>query len=156
MSVMVVRKTTYAAGEEVDAKCSKCKIEGVGDVVSHTIIAMKGDKIARVKCNTCSAEHAYRAPPSASEATAAKRRAERKTTKTAPITPKTTSSEFDLISADKDLTQAVKYSIKMELQLNDIVEHPKFGVGVVTELREHQKAHIAFPEGGRVLIYART
>jgi len=152
---MALRRTSYSAGDEVDAKCSKCKIDGVGDVVAHTIIAMKADKIARVKCNTCTAEHAYRAPPSASEATAAKRRAERKTTKTAPITPKTTPSEFDAITADKDLATAVKYSIKMELKINDIVEHPKFGVGVVTEIREHQKAHVAFQDGGRVLVYAR-
>ena len=116
---------------------------------------MKGAKIARVKCNSCTAEHAYRAPPTASEATAAKRRAERKTTKTAPITPKTTATEFEVIAADKDLTEAQKYSIKMELNLNDIVDHPKFGIGVVTEIREHQKAHVAFPEGGRVLVYAR-
>lgn len=43
----------------------------------------------------------------------------------------------------------------MELKVNDVIEHPKFGVGVVTEIREHQKAHVAFPEGGRVLVYAR-
>jgi hypothetical protein len=152
---MSVRRTSYGAGDEVDAKCSKCKIEGVGDVVAHTVIAMKGAKIARVKCNSCTAEHAYRAPPTASEATAAKRRAERKTTKTAPITPKTTATEFEVIAADKDLTVAEKYSIKMELNLNDIVDHPKFGIGVVTEIREHQKAHVAFPDGGRVLVYAR-
>ena len=152
---MSARKTSYAAGDEVDAKCSKCKIDGVGDVVAHTVIAMKGAKIARVRCNTCNAEHAYRAPPTASEATAAKRRAERKTTKTAPITPKTTPTEFEVIAADKDLNNAQKYSIKMELKLNDIVDHPKFGVGVVTEIREHQKAHVAFSDGGRVLIYAR-
>ena len=152
---MSVRRTSYGAGDEVDAKCSKCKIEGVGDVVAHTVLAMKGDKIARVKCNTCTAEHAYRAPPTASEATAAKRRAERKTTKTAPITPKTTATEFEVIAADKDMSAAQKYSIKMELKLHDVVDHPKFGIGVVTEIREHQKAHVAFPEGGRVLIYAR-
>ena len=70
---MVLRRTGYTAGDEVDSKCTKCKL-----ILAHTIVAMVGDQIARVKCNTCGGEHAYRPPPSASEATAKRRRAERK------------------------------------------------------------------------------
>lgn len=144
------RRTGYTAGDEVDSKCTKCKM-----VLSHVIVAMVGDKIARVKCNTCNGEHAYRPPPSASEATAARRRAERKAATGDAVGAKTSASEFDALVKGKDLAEPETYSPKMALALDSVIAHPKFGVGVVTEIRESSKAHVAFPEGGRVLIYGR-
>jgi hypothetical protein len=35
-------------GGEVDAFCSSCKL-----VLGHTILAMVGERIAKVRCNTC-------------------------------------------------------------------------------------------------------
>ena len=35
-------------GGEVDCFCTRCKM-----VLAHTILAMVGDRPARVKCNTC-------------------------------------------------------------------------------------------------------
>src|SRR4051794_39940197 len=46
---------TAKVGGEVDAMCNKCKM-----VLAHTILAMVGPKIARVRCETCKSEHAYR------------------------------------------------------------------------------------------------
>ena len=45
-----------AAGTDVDAYCTKCKL-----VLAHTVVTMKGVKPSRVKCNTCTGEHNYRA-----------------------------------------------------------------------------------------------
>jgi hypothetical protein len=42
-------------GGEVDALCNKCEL-----TLAHTVIAMVGDKPAKVKCNTCKGEHKYR------------------------------------------------------------------------------------------------
>lgn len=147
----VKRRTGYVAGDEVDSKCTKCKL-----ILNHVIVAMVGDKIARVKCLTCNGEHAYRPPPSASEATAAKRRAERKAIKAEPLGGRSTPEEYEELMLGKDTSKAVAYSIKMELKLDDLIDHSKFGIGCVTEIRENSKAHVAFPEGGRVLIYNRT
>ena len=55
----------------------------------------------------------------------------------------------------RDLSSAAAYSPSMELSRNDVIKHPKFGVGLVTELREGNKAFVAFPEGGRILVYGR-
>ena len=35
------------------AYCTSCKKE-----LTHTVVAMKGDKIVKVLCNTCKKEHA--------------------------------------------------------------------------------------------------
>ena len=141
---MALRRGGYKAGDEVDSKCTKCKM-----MLAHTIVAMVGDAIARVKCNTCGGEHAYRPPPSASEATAKRRRAERKAgDKSAPAA----AGDYQGLVKGRDLSSAAAYSPSMELSRNDVIKHPKFGVGLVTELREGNKA---FPEGGRILVYGR-
>ncbi|MBI4821074.1 MAG: hypothetical protein HY791_32740 [Deltaproteobacteria bacterium] len=125
-------------------------------VLAHTIVAMDGDKIAKVRCNTCKGEHVYRPPPSASEATAMKRRALKKSAAEEASKVRTDASEFTMLVKGKDLSKATKYSVGMALTVDDVVDHPKFGVGLVTEIREGNKAHVAFAEGGRVLVYNRT
>jgi hypothetical protein len=124
-------------------------------VLAHVIVAMVGDQIARVKCNTCNGEHAYRPPPSASEATAKKRRAERKSSNIERMGARATPSDYEVLTKGKDLSAAQAYAPSMKLNRDDVVKHPKFGVGLVTEIREGLKAHVAFPEGGRILIYGR-
>ena len=47
-------------------------------------------------------------------------------------------------------------SVGMVLQVNDVVKHTKFGVGMVTMIKEGKKAHVAFPDGGRILAYDRN
>ncbi|MCK6545975.1 hypothetical protein L6R52_08905 [Myxococcota bacterium] len=144
-------RTGYKAGDEVDSKCTKCKM-----VLAHTIVAMVGDAIARVKCNTCNGEHAYRAPLSASEATAKKRRAERKTGPNDRGAGKASPSDYEILMKGKDVASAQPYAPTMALTRDDVVQHPKFGMGVVTEIRDGSKAHIAFPDGGRILVFGRA
>jgi hypothetical protein len=140
----------YKAGDEVDSVCTKCKL-----LLAHTIIAMDHDKIVKVRCNTCNGVHAYRAPPTASEATAKKRRAERAASVSDAGKGKSTPSEFETLTRGKDLSRAAKYSPSVQLTVGDALDHATFGVGVVTEIREGHKAHVAFRDGGRVLIYGR-
>jgi hypothetical protein len=147
---MAVRRTSYKAGDEVDSMCTKCKM-----LLAHTIIAMAGDKIAKVKCNTCAGVHAYRPPLSPSEATAKRRRAERAASAAEAAKVKTTPSEFELYTKGKDLSRAAKYTPKMTLGVGDAIDHPTFGIGIVTEIREGSKAQVAFKDGGRILIYGR-
>src|SRR5437867_11032714 len=101
-------RTGYKAGDEVDSKCTKCKM-----VLAHVIVAMVGDQIARVKCNTCNGEHAYRPPPSASEATAKKRRAERKTSNIERMGGRAAASDYDVLTKGKDLTKTQPYAPSM-------------------------------------------
>ena len=144
-------RTGYKAGDEVDSKCTKCKM-----VLAHVIVAMVGDAIARVKCNTCGGEHAYRPPPSASEATAKKRRAERKSSNIERIGTRASASDYEVLMKGKDAGTAQPYKPTMVLNRDDVITHPKFGVGLVTEIKEGQKAHVAFPDGGRILVYGRA
>jgi len=42
-------------GDYIDAYCSRCK-----RVMDHTIVAMEGTDVSRVRCRTCDYEHTFR------------------------------------------------------------------------------------------------
>lgn len=48
------------AGQEVDAYCTKCKMD-----LTHRIVAVVGGRPVKVECRTCYTVHVYRAPKSA-------------------------------------------------------------------------------------------
>ena len=47
------------AGQEIDAWCTRCKMD-----LTHKVVAAVGDKPAKVECRTCYTIHMYRAPKS--------------------------------------------------------------------------------------------
>ncbi len=149
---MATPVTSYKVGAEIDAKCLPAC--GKNLVLAHTVVAMVGDRVARVKCNTCEKEHSYRPPDSPSEATAAKRRAERKKAQ-AEVGRVMTPEDYEKLSREIDLSQSTQYNMRMDLELRQVVEHPKFGLGIVVELKEGGKANVAFPDGGKTLVYGR-
>src|SRR5262245_13687579 len=58
----------YKAGQEIDAYCTKCKMD-----LLHKIVAVVDGKPVKVECRTCYTTHLYRAPraPRPSAATGA-------------------------------------------------------------------------------------
>ena len=67
----------YSAGENIASHCTKCKL-----VLDHTIVAMDGETIAKVKCKTCGSAHKYRSAEDAKKIrTRGRRKMERKTRK---------------------------------------------------------------------------
>lgn len=45
------------------------------------------------------------------------------------------------------------YSIKKNFHLNDLIDHPKFGAGVVSELLTDTTIKVTFSDGDRVLVH---
>jgi hypothetical protein len=127
-------------GGEVDALCTKCKM-----TLAHTILAMVGTKIARVRCNTCMGEHAYRG----TAAKTSKPRASRAST------PKAKVLGWEEQMAGRDLSTARKYSVRESFAIDDLVNHPTFGVGIVTGTRI-DKVDIAFKGESRTLVMGRA
>ncbi|MGQ0508462.1 MAG: hypothetical protein ACT4TC_24455 [Myxococcaceae bacterium] len=138
---------TKKVGAEVDAFCTKCRM-----TLAHTILAMVGSKIARVKCNTCMGEHVYRteggSTPSARAASSKARTSRAEKAEKVVIT-------FDQRLAGKDLKAAPKYSPKDTYTIDQIVNHPTFGIGIVTGVRG-EKVDLAFKGDSKTLIHGRA
>lgn len=135
--------TTDKVGGEVDAFCGRCKM-----TLAHTILAMVGSKIARVRCNTCGGDHAFRgaAAPGGRAPTP-------RAPKAAPVEKVVLSFQDQL--AGKDLSQARPYSPKETYGKDDLVTHPQFGYGLVSAVRA-DKVEVSFKGAQRTLVHGRA
>ena len=135
---------TPELGHDIDAYCISCKM-----VLAHTVIAKVGDVVKRVKCNTCKKEHVYRSSASKSS------KKSTGTGKTGKPKTKAIASQFNTLLGGRSVEDAQPYSPKMQLELSDLIQHPSFGLGVVSQVKGAGKAEVVFPEQVKVLIFGR-
>jgi hypothetical protein len=120
-------------GGDVDAYCGKCK-----EVREHVIAAVNPDgAIGRVECRTCHSNHIYR-----------ERAAKATTTRSS-----TRASKKDLDFANDGVGPLRAYSMQERFAAGDRVDHPKFGVGLVVEVRAG-KIDVKFGREVKTLIHA--
>ena len=137
--------TVPRAGGEVDAFCTRCKLK-----LGHTILAMVGARIARVRCNTCQGEHNYRA-----DAGAEPRKGSwepREVRERREARPSVTS--WEALLAGKDLAAARRYSAKEKYSAEEVIQHPLFGIGLVQEVRG-DKIQVAFKADVKTLVHGK-
>lgn len=142
---------THKVGGEVDALCTRCKLS-----LAHTILAMVGTKIARVRCNTCGGDHAYRGAPGATD------RPSSSTTRTKRASSGgsgVSRAEKIIISfeeqlASKDVANAPRYSPKDTYKVEQVIQHPTFGTGFVSAVRG-DKVDITFRTDTKTLVHGR-
>jgi hypothetical protein len=133
---------SYSAGEDIESWCTKCKLE-----LGHTIVAMVGNLPKRVKCNTCNSLHNYRAKPvekgsARTRASGQKRTSRGKTYK-----------DYLALLTEADRSNPRAYSIKSTFRENDVIEHPKFGTGLVLPTVKDNKIEVIFENGPKLLIH---
>jgi hypothetical protein len=152
-------------GGEIDAYCTKCKLD-----LAHRIIAMVGEAVKKVECKTCGSHHLYRktkadrdalalatakaggaapkrprsegGPRTASERHAAAERAERERVNT-----------WEKAIAGQPATAFTAYSTKSNFGQGELVRHPKFGDGVVARVIDRAKVEVLFQDGPRTMAH---
>jgi hypothetical protein len=130
---------TTRVGGDVDSFCGKCKF-----VLAHTVLAMVGKTIARVRCNTCGTDHAFRRAPGGSPAAPTR-------TNTRPT--RVVVSFAAQIEARGPST-ARAYTPSATFQVDELIAHPTFGLGIVRAVRR-DKVDVAFKAAERTLIHGR-
>ena len=145
------------AGGEVDAYCTKCKLD-----LAHRVIAMVGDAVKKVECKTCGSHHMYRRPKAERDAAHArleKKAAERKTgggTKAERLTA-AQRAERDQVAAwehaiaGQPTTAFKAYRISLTFGQGELIHHTKFGDGVVAKVIDQSKVEILFKDEPRTL-----
>jgi|SRR5579883_1462456 len=123
-------------GGTIDSWCGKCKM-----MLAHTIEALVGNKPARVHCNTCQSQHAYKASEPGKTAPRAKGTGSR------PGRYKT------LLSENTSVPKT--YSPKSTYAPGDVLQHPMFGVGVTTAVKDMTKIEVLFEAGTKLLVHGR-
>lgn len=126
-------------GDNVDSWCGKCKL-----MLAHTIEAMLGNKPVRVHCNTCQAQHSYKPnepgqSPRQVRAGGSGGRGNR----------------YQALLKGKDMAVAKSYSTKDSYEPGDLMQHPSFGFGVTTAIKNGAKIEVLFEAGPKVLVHGR-
>jgi hypothetical protein len=130
-------------GSDVEAFCPKCKAD-----TTHVVISKYEDEIRRVQCNPCGDVHSFRKPRGEAEddvpePVAARKRAMMK---------KYTWEEFFAKHGEKE---AKPYEFREGYRENQILFHPKFGKGFVSEIVSESKVEITFADARRILVHNR-
>ena len=134
-------------GGNIDSWCGKCKL-----VLAHTIEAMAGDKPARVHCNTCRSQHSYKPNPPG----AARRSVSRDASGAPARQPaKGRTSRYQSLLNSKGTAAAKAYSPKDRYEAGDVLEHPTFGRGVTTAVKDGTKIEVLFENGSKTLVQGR-
>ncbi|MBI1921663.1 MAG: hypothetical protein HYS23_11365 [Geobacter sp.] len=139
-----MRTIKLSAGDNIEARCTRCR-----KVLNHTIVAMVGERVVRVECNTCRGMHNYH------EVVAAKTPAIRKTA-TASVKAKKKSGdddreEWETLRLTIESGKAAPYDMNGKFRVNTLVEHAVFGRGVVKTVIKPNKMEVLFSEGKKLL-----
>ena len=129
-------------GSDIEAYCPKCRAD-----TTHVVITKYEEEIRRVQCNPCGDVHSYRKPrgeldEEPPEPLAVRRRQQLK---------KPTWEEFFSEAQVPPRT----YSFRETYSESDVVDHPKFGVGFVSEILSDDKLEITFRDERRILVHNR-
>ncbi len=133
---------TIGVGKEVLSYCNKCKL-----TLAHIIASMKDAKtIGKVECRTCKSTHTYKDPSKVKA---------KGTSKLVQPKAKSDDSVSDLWMAAINSSKAKSkdYSIKTKYDLKDIINHPKFGPGVVDRIIDTDKIQVIFRHDIKTLVH---
>jgi hypothetical protein len=143
-------------GTEIDAYCTKCKL-----VLGHVVVAMTGDKPKKVECLTCHGQHMYKASAPKSRKKADSKKASSTSNAKKPKAKKRSKSEliqekekklWEETLAKKDLALAKPYSMAGSYEFDDVINHGKFGMGIVTNIVNTQKMEVLFEDGYKSMV----
>lgn len=133
----------HSAGSNIETRCTRCR-----EVLNHTIVAMIGEKIVRVECNTCHGTHNYRPEKPVKEPVAAKtalqKTAAPRKAKVDPLMAER--AEWEALQPDMDPEKAIPYDMNSTYRLKNLLLHSVFGLGIV-RLVQSNKIDVLFQEG---------
>lgn len=130
-------------GKDVLSYCSKCKLN-----LGHTIVAMKDSvHIAKVKCNTCNTMHAYKDPSTSSKTS------KTRTRKTAAAPSKVVNvADLWMEKMSNTKKKSMPYAMDGKFNVGDIIDHVKFGPGIVEKVVD-DKIDVIFRHEIKTLVH---
>ena len=131
-------------GKDILSYCNKCQL-----ALNHIIVTMKtANTPHKVECQTCKGTHNFKDPQAAKK----KKKTSRRKTK-AEIRP---IGEVWKQAISESNGNTVKYSIKTTFQTGDVIDHVKFGQGVVQAIVDGNKVEVLFETDVKILVHARS
>lgn len=140
----------YVVGNAIEGYCKTCRTD-----TTHTITEIEGRQLRNVRCQECSSEAPFRSPRAKTKAGLREVAAKRKSRAPARRGKKKKddpAAAFKQLLKGRDLDEAEPYNVKRPLDEGQLIEHPKFGLGIVLSVNEPTKANVAFEDRPRVMV----
>jgi hypothetical protein len=148
------------AGDEVVSYCPTCK-----DMVPHKVVNVVDGTPDKAICQGCGKRHKYRPKPPKSATKKAKKRTEEPSGTKKKRATKTSSSRtqkskepvlsWEEVLGGRDLSSAKTYTMDGIFEKDDLLDHDKFGYGIVTEIVAEGKMKVRFQSGEKLMVYGR-
>ena len=130
----------YTAGQDIASYCTRCKLNR-----DHTIMAMDGAEIAKVRCKNCGSTHKFKNPSDAPKVRLPRTKRVNDADATAEII-----WEAGMAAAKG---KEHVYSMAAKYRVGDIVLHQTFGKGIVLKLYVN-KCDMLFKDRERLMATA--
>jgi hypothetical protein len=142
----ILRALMLKVGGEVDSFCTKCEM-----TLAHTIIAMVEGVPVKVECNTCHGVHRFRGDVPGSA-----KKPSRPASAPRPARERPVTISFDEVLRGKNLAMAQRYSPRGTYAVDQVIEHPTFGLGWVSAVRDATKIEVTFRTDVKVLVQGKS
>lgn len=132
------------------AFCKKCEADRYHVVMAHT-----SSTSAKLKCEVCASVKSWSVPKTQSRSSSSTGKTRTPSPRSAAAKQSAYVSNYEgLLKAQQEKTGHA-YSIKTKFDLNHKINHPKFGLGIVTAVFT-DKVEVAFSDEPRVLMHNRA
>ncbi len=130
------------------AFCKKCDADRYHVVLAHTTA-----KSAKIKCEVCGSQKSY-SLPKAGGATKGAAKVTRTRANSESARRSSHNAEYEAMMQAQESSKEISYSVKGHFQLNQKINHPKFGLGIVRGVHM-DKVEVVFSDEVRNLVHNR-
>ena len=126
----------HKPGDSLESWCTKCR-----EMKPHTIKSLNDEeRPARVLCDVCTGEHNYRpSPPQSRRSSAGKKT--------------TAKRKIGVVLTEAQKGSARPYELDGVFREGEVIHHPTFGFGAVTEIRSEQRMMVEFDTTEKQLVF---
>lgn len=121
--------------------CKKCEVERYQVVLAHT-----SSKAAKLECEVCHTKNTLKLTSPSSKKTSAK-------SKTSKSTRGSHKVRWEQLTQNAG-QEPTPYNMKQAFEVESLIDHPKFGIGVVTALTD-SSIQVVFEDQERSLVHNR-
>lgn len=126
--------------------CKKCNADRYHVVLAHTT-----SKSAKIKCEVCGSQKSYSLPKAGATGGA-------KVTRTRASSEgarrSSHNAEYEALMNAQESSKEISYTVKGKFQVNQKINHPKFGLGIVRDAQQ-DKVEVVFSDEVRNLVHNR-
>jgi len=129
--------------QDILSYCTHCKMD-----LTHSVVAVSGDRVKRVLCQTCKKEHAFRLPAELRALSGKERNA-----KIAALAKARCDADEWVTDMARTKGHSAKlYTLDGFYDAGQKLDHSKFGLGMVKNMIPPNKMEVLFEDGMKLLI----